>query len=115
MLPAPNRLRKTNDINRVYKRGVYGAGENQLSVKALATGAPASRVVIVVSKKIDKRAVVRNTIRRRLSGALEQMWATVPAGYDIVVSVHADVSGLPADRLRSLVAAALTRAKVIAT
>jgi len=114
MLPAPNRLRKTSDINRVYKRGVYGAGENLLSLKALSTGSQATRAVIVVGKKVDKRAVVRNTIRRRLSGLLEEMWGTVPPGYDIVISAHADLAHTPADRLRSLLTAALKRAKVIA-
>jgi len=70
--------------------------------------------VVVVSKKVDKRAVTRNRIRRRLLGALAGQWETVPDGYDIVISVHADISGLPAPRLRELLAQSLRRARVIA-
>ena len=114
MLKAQNRLRKARDIARVYKQGQYGSGEGLLSVKAVRGVAPQSRAVVVVGKKIDKRAVVRNTIRRRLVGALNDIWATVPPGCDIVVSVHSDVSHLEAARLRDLLAGALRRAGVTA-
>jgi ribonuclease P protein component len=114
MLAAPNRLRKTSEIARVYKRGVYGGAEGLLSIKATANGRPETRVVVVVAKKIDKRAVVRNRIRRRLSDALRQQWTTVPSGYDIVVSVHSDLSQTPFDRLGALLLQALQRARLIA-
>ncbi len=110
MLGPQNRLRKPRDITRVYKRGVYGGAEGLLSLKAVTSGDAQSRAVIVVSKKVDKRAVLRNKIRRRLSAALAEIWATVPGGYDIVVSVHSDISGLPAARLRELLQLALKRA-----
>jgi len=110
MLPAANRLRKTRDINLVYKRGVYG-GAGDLSVKVMPNRLPQSRLVVVVGKKIDKRAVVRNRIRRRLVESVRQMWATVPASYDIVVSVRADLSERPFDELAGLLEQALGRAK----
>ena len=113
MLAAPNRLRKNFEITRVYKRGVYGSSGGPLSLKAFHTKQAQSRAVVVVSKKIDKRAVVRNRIRRRLTGVLATIWKTVPAGYDIVVSVHSDVSGLTAPELTRLVTSALASAHLI--
>ncbi|HSX02856.1 MAG TPA: ribonuclease P protein component [Candidatus Saccharimonadia bacterium] len=113
MLAAHYRLRKPHEISRVYKRGVYGGAEGLLSVKAATSGRPEARAVVVVSKKVDKRAVVRNRIRRRLAASLHEMWATVPAGYDIVVSVHSDISGLPTPKLRELLQQALRRARVL--
>jgi ribonuclease P protein component len=113
MLSSPNRLRKGRDIARVYKRGTYGAGRDQLSVKVARGLTGQSRAVVIVSKKVDKRAVVRNTNRRKLAGALADIWATVPAGYDIVVSVHRDVSGAPAANLRDLLTEALRRAGLV--
>jgi ribonuclease P protein component len=112
MLAAPNRLRKNFEITRVYKRGVYGGAGGPLSIKALTTKGPFSRAVVVVSKKVDKRAVVRNRIHRRLAGVLATIWETVPSGYDIVVSVHSDVSGLSTQELTKLITTALTRARV---
>jgi len=106
------RLRSAADIARAYKRGAYGGSGGALSVKAAASGRPVTRVVVVVAKKISKRAVVRNRIRRRLVELLRHSWATVQPGYDIVVSVHADISQLPAAELSGHLAKALGRAHV---
>jgi ribonuclease P protein component len=42
---------------------------------------------VVVSKKVDKRAVVRNTIRRRVVSALADLLQDGLSG-DVVVVVH---------------------------
>ena len=111
MLAAPNRLRKAYDITRVYRRGRYG-GSGMLSVKALATGRLESRATIVVAKKVSKRAVVRNRIRRRLAGILRDEWQTVRPGYDIVVTVHQDIAEEAQASLQTALTAALTRCGV---
>ncbi len=114
MLAARNRLRKPYEIARVYKRGVYGSAGGYLSVKAAASGRSESRAVVVVGKKVDKRAVVRNRIRRQLASGLRELWATVPTGYDIVISVHSDIRSLPTAQTRQLLQEALRRARVLA-
>lgn len=68
-----------------------------------------SRVVTVVSKKVSKRAVVRNRIRRRITGILREEWATVTPGYDIVITVRDDVSKLAADQLNGHIKRCLDR------
>ena len=113
MLARENRLRKANEITRVYKRGNYGAVSGVLSVKALSSGRGQTRVVVVVGKKISKKAVVRNKIRRRLIGHLQAHWATLRAGYDIVVNVHTDLSAVPMDKIAQSLTQALDRAGVI--
>jgi ribonuclease P protein component len=111
MLPAQNRLKKAHDINRVYRQGKYGGG-GAVSVKARRTGRPDSRAAVVVGKKVDKRAVVRNRNRRRLAAALFKLWPQVEAGYDIVVSVHQDLGETAASQLESLLSKALQNAGV---
>jgi ribonuclease P protein component len=113
MLAREYRLRKAHDIARVYKKGTYGGAGGVLSVKALASGRAHTRAVVVVGKKVSKRAVVRNRIRRRLVGELQRRWATLGSGYDIVVSVHTDVSEQPTVALNQHITQALTRAGVI--
>lgn len=113
MLKSVNHLKKNHDIMRVYRRGAYGSGSGLLSVKAAPNGILHSRAVVVVSKKIDKRAVVRNRIRRRLNGRLAEIWTTVAGGYDIVISVHMDLSELPTQQLATSLNEALSRARVI--
>ena len=111
MLAAANRLRKPKDINLVYRRGIYG-GVGDLSVKVTPNKQIESRLVVVVGKKISKRAVVRNLIRRRIIGAVREIWATLPPGYDIVVSVHVDLSDRPFAELRRSLEESLRRAKL---
>jgi ribonuclease P protein component len=113
MLAREHRLRKAYEIARVYKKGNYGGSGGVLSVKAATSGRATSRAVMVVGKKVSKRAVVRNRARRRLSGLLAQEWATVRPGYDIVISVHRDVADLTADALRGHLALALKRAGLL--
>ena len=115
MLASNHRLRKAYEISRVYKKGAYGGSGGVISLKAASNGRSYSRVVVVVGKKVDKRAVVRNRIRRRLAEELRARWATVRAGYDIVISVHSDMSTLPVPQLRSHLTRALDRAGVIAS
>lgn len=112
MLARPNRLRSAADIARVYKRGAYGGSGGALSVKAVRSGRPASRVVVVVGKKVSKRAVIRNRIRRRIIELFRLRWATVIPGYDIVLSVHSDISELTAASLSGHLTKALDRAGV---
>jgi ribonuclease P protein component len=113
MLGPSNRLRKAPDIARVYKRGSYGGSSGVLSVKALLSGHAQSRLVVVVGKKVSKKAVIRNRIRRQILGDIQRRWETLKTGYDIVVSVHQDVSELPAEKLAQNVSRALSGAGVI--
>ncbi len=47
---------------------------------------PDSRLAVVVSKKISKKAPERNRIRRRLYEAIRLQWSMIQPGYDIVVT-----------------------------
>lgn len=83
-------------------------------IKVDRSGQSQTRVVVVVSKKISKKAVVRNRIRRQISGILERRWQTVTQGYDIVVTVRQDTSDLTPAALEKVVVSALTKSGVLA-
>lgn len=108
MLAREQRLTKSRDITAVMRRGRYGVSGPVLA-KALANGTPTSRLVVVVSKKVSKKATVRNRVRRRVIGVVEASWQTVPAGYDIVVTVRDDLSDAPATEVTKRVTEALKR------
>lgn len=112
MLAREQRLRKSSDIARVYKLGRFG-NSGELQVKALASKQPSSRAAVVVSKKVSKKAVVRNRIRRRLLENLASHWQTLGSTYDIVVSVRSDVSEMPAADLGRKLEQSLQRCGVI--
>lgn len=113
MLRRENRLRRQRDVERTLKRGRYG-GTEALQAKVLYSGLAHARAVVIVSKKISKRAVVRNTIRRRLSAQLRELWATIKPGYDIVINVRQDLAKTPVGELNQHLKRALAQAGAVA-
>ncbi len=111
MLARVNRLRLPRDIERVYKQGRFGGADN-LNVKVLQRSGE-SRAVVVVGKKVSKKAVVRNKIRRRLVEILAKDWQHIAPGCDIVVTVRADIAAAPQDQLGRELTQALTKAGAI--
>lgn len=102
------RLRRERDIMHVYQKG-RGAVNEQLGIKAVKNPQGVTRTAVVVSKKVDKRAVVRNKNRRRIAGILRGQGETYLAGCDIVVTVRQDLSSLSHVELTDLVTGLLKR------
>ncbi len=68
MVPKPNRFHGRSAVSQMKGRSKHG---QMMSVKSspVRSGSP-PRIAVVVSKKIDNRAVVRNRIRRRIFEAI---------------------------------------------
>lgn len=103
---------RSSDINRVYAKGRFG-GSTHLQVKVLQTHLPSARAAVVVSRKVSGKAVVRNRIRRRLSELLSSRWEDIAPGYDIVVTVRADLSEAPAPDLKRELTSGLIKTGVL--
>lgn len=84
MLASRNRFNGRNSIMRLYKCGQALRGRNIMLRFAPTAGEP--RVAVVVSKKVDKRAVVRNRIRRRLFAAMRDL-GFLDRKQDVIISV----------------------------
>lgn len=110
MFKRQHRLRKEREIVRVYQKG-RGAVSDDLGIKALRNPQGQTRTAIVVSKKVDKRAVVRNRNRRRIAGILRSQGETYLSGYDIVVTVRRDLSALSQSELSARLTTLLTRSE----
>ena len=72
-----------------------------------------NRFGIVVSKKIDKRAVVRNRIRRLLRGILLTLNSKMTPGHDMLFIVRRGISGSEGHQVDSLIKKVLREAKYI--
>ena len=83
MLSKTNRLRKTADIEQIFKTG-RGFREGFLFLKLAQNNLNATRFAFIVSKKISGKASVRNRIKRLLRAAVRRRMArakaTLPAG-----------------------------------
>lgn len=104
-LPREHRLTHRRDFSAVYRQGTR-LGSSHLILRTLPISASPlqakldssrntgtetqllpTRVGIVVSQKVDKRAVVRNRIRRRLQAAFMALRSRLKPGWLLVIGV----------------------------
>lgn len=86
-LPAPLRLQRWQDFQRVYQQGkrYRGAG---LLLRVLKEPALAqSRFGISVSQKVSKRAVDRNRLKRRVRGVILRLLPRLGGGFQVIIVV----------------------------
>lgn len=83
MLPLKNRLKKKKDFERILKQG-KGFTEDFLFLKIIKNDFKVSRVGFIVSKKISKKAVRRNKIKRRLREIAYSYLDKIQPGFDLV-------------------------------
>jgi len=88
VLPPPHRLRDRRDFERVYqcKQAYHG----KLLVLWLAPQATpgASRIGIVVSKRVSQRAVDRNRLKRQWRRVCRSLLSQMAVGWDMIVVVR---------------------------
>lgn len=90
------RLRRTNEIAFVRRRGLKEAFSTITVFAAEGRGAP--RFAITVSKAVGG-AVERNLVRRRIRGALEALGAALPEDRRFVIVARPNASVEPYARL----------------
>jgi ribonuclease P protein component len=89
MLPAQYRLRKDQEIGKVFKKGrsVYS---QFLGLRILPNNLKNSRFCFVVSNKISKKSSKRNLLKRRLRAIIHSNLAKIKGNYDIIILVKPD-------------------------
>ena len=98
MLSKENRLTEDYDFRRVKRLGkschcpLFKFSFAPHPPKADREKSP-SRFGFVISKKIDKRAVVRNRIKRLLREVVRENLEKIPDGFDIVFIVRPNIVG----------------------
>ena len=104
-LPKQNRLKASRDFSKVYRKGKR-ASTKHLAVRALkqldalnksgnqneqsAGSSPAlsSCFGISISKKVSKRAVVRNRIKRQIRSVIRDRLPNILPGWQVVIVVR---------------------------
>jgi len=82
MLPKKNRLTKDKEFNNVFKNG-RSSYTKILGFKAIKNNLNLNRFGIIVSKKVSKKAVERNKIKRQIRAIIKSK--NLHQGYDIIV------------------------------
>jgi ribonuclease P protein component len=92
MLSQPHRL-PAFEISRVMRTGKRTTG-NGIVIISLKNETNVSRFAFIVSTKIDKRATVRNRIRRVMSESVRLILSSITKSIDYVVIARRDLTGL---------------------
>jgi ribonuclease P protein component len=95
-LPRAYRLRHRHDFQRVYQNGRRRTSAN-MSVLAYGNSKqpdilPTTRFGIVIGKKISKKAVIRNLVKRRIKAALRQLVAQILPGKMVVIGCRSGIT-----------------------
>ena len=70
-----------------------------VSIKKAQNGLSHSRFAFVVSKKVDKRAVVRNKVKRTLRSFIEYNIENIVKGYDMILIAKAQIQTITKEAL----------------
>ncbi|MDJ1177109.1 ribonuclease P protein component [Roseofilum capinflatum] len=100
MLPKANRLKNRRDFVGVYRQGIRQESAH-LTLRALGPKLSPSQnarrpshptqIGIVIAKKVDKRAVYRNRIKRQIRAKLRQLLPEIQRGWRLVFIVRPSI------------------------
>ena len=91
----PTRTRIPNVIRRGKK-----IMTSEIKMYFIASREHDSKIAILVSKKIDKRAVVRNKLRRRAREIIHSLLPRTKSSHDIVISFQKGAQNLSFQELK---------------
>ena len=77
-------LKNKKDFDRVFS-GKKSFGNRHFTLLYAPNGLEISRLGIIVSKKISKRAVVRNKLRRQVRETFCMNMDMIAGGYDLII------------------------------
>jgi len=72
-------------------------------LKVAQNGLLYNRFSFTVSKKVDKRAVVRNRVKRRLRSCIEEIFTDLKKGYDMGFLIKKEAVSTTTDKLCLLI------------
>lgn len=114
MIDKTHRFHGQGSLRFVLSRGQRVHGAIMSLRYAPNNKQPGYRAAVVVSRKVNKSAVVRNRVRRRLYEIIRTNSDRIVEPYDLVFIVYGqEVAELPNDDLAGMVVGQLARAKVL--
>ncbi len=98
MLSLKNRLKKEKDFQRVFSHGRMAASD-LMSIRFLNNDIQETRVGFIVSKKVSKKAVLRNRIKRVLREQMKKRMDKIIKGFDIIITAKGKILELESEEI----------------
>lgn len=112
MLPKKNRLKKKKDFERVFMNGKIIKCQD-LFLKYIDNDKEDTKIGIVVSKKVSKKAVDRNKAKRRIREAFRLIGSKLKNGINMIAVAYPSVKNREFSDIKEQIEAALTKAELI--
>ena len=112
MLSRLNRLTRNKDFQRIYDQGQTYRSP-YLTIKVLKNELLINRFGIVVNKKISKKAVTRNKIKRRIRHLFSKELFQLKPGYDIMVITYPKIRDQEYKTIKENLTEVLRKAKLL--
>ena len=113
-LPRVNRLKSWRDFQAVYQHGIRHSSEH-LNLRGLLEKESENvpRFGISISKKVSKKAVIRNRIKRQIRSAIREILPKIAPGWRIVVGVKPGATECKYEHFLRELKELLVKAKII--
>ena len=113
MLPLANRLKEDRDFKKVLRFGTF-FGSRNLRLKVMLNKRSESRFGFVIGNKIDKRAAVRNRIKRQLREVIRLLFKQkkIRGGVDVVININTSLLGKKYQEIKEEINYLLAKARL---
>lgn len=112
MLKKENRITLKNDFDQVFKQG-SSFYNKILGIKVLDNKKDSSRLGIIVSNKVSKKAVKRNQLKRIIRDFFYKNLARLSLGKDVVVIALPEMSNKEKKEINESLLEALNKKKLL--
>jgi ribonuclease P protein component len=107
------RLRQRRDFDWVYQTGTRRRATHLHVVAIKADVKSVSRFGISISKKVSKRAVCRNRIKRQIRAILRSLLPRVEPGWAVIIIVRASIVDADYQQIQQELEQLLRKAEVL--
>jgi ribonuclease P protein component len=111
MLKKSNRIGRNRDFDRAFKLG-QSFYDKILGIKAVDNGLLPSRLGILVSTKVSKKAVIRNRVKRQIRAIIRGEWSKIKDGKDLVIIVFPQILDKKFEEIKEYIGKGFARLKL---
>lgn len=112
MINRKNRIKKKKDFEIIYKKSKIFKN-NFLILRVLENNLEDCRFSVIISQKVNKKAVCRNKIRRRIYSIIKKNFNNLKIKADIVITIKIDIKDKSFKEVEEIIEKIFIKAKII--